>query len=235
MKISVIIPTYNEEKNIGKCIKSLLNQTIHKEDYEIIVVDGKSKDKTTEIANKLGAKVIKQKSNGVGGARNDGVEISKSEIIATTDADTILPENWLETILKNFKKNIVCVFGPLKPAKKTLFYNLIFYLRDKIIYSLSRTNIFHNICGSNSGFRKKEFLKVSGFNPELTSSDDVEISMRLKKYGSIYFDKNMICFYSTRRIEKFGFFKTNFEWMKNSFNVLRKKPRKNKYARQEYD
>src|SRR3989304_1863883 len=100
--ISIIIPTYNEENYIEKCLKSLSNQTLPRNKYEIIIVDGGSKDRTIDIARKYVDKVIRQKSKGVGGARNDGVNAAKYGVIATTDADVIVPDNWLERIVKRF-------------------------------------------------------------------------------------------------------------------------------------
>src|SRR3990172_3737337 len=88
--ISIIIPTYNEENYIEKCLKSLSNQTLPRNKYEIIIVDGGSKDRTIDIARKYVDKVIRQKSKGVGGARNDGVNAAKYGVIATTDADFIV-------------------------------------------------------------------------------------------------------------------------------------------------
>jgi len=102
--ISVVVPTYNEERNIEKCLKSLSEQTIPRESFEVIVVDGQSKDRTTEIAKKFAEKVIQQVSKGVGGARNDGVRIAEGNIIATTDADCEANNQWLETILEEFKE-----------------------------------------------------------------------------------------------------------------------------------
>ena len=58
MKISVVIAAFNEERLIGKCIEAVKNQTLSKEEYEILVVDNNSTDKTAEIAKKLGATVI---------------------------------------------------------------------------------------------------------------------------------------------------------------------------------
>ena len=71
--ISVIIPSFNEEENIAQCLVSLSHQTVNKSDYEIIVVDGGSTDKTCEIARKYADMVFIQTSKKVGGARNDGV------------------------------------------------------------------------------------------------------------------------------------------------------------------
>lgn len=233
MKISVVIPAYNEEKNIEKCIKSLLSQAYSRDDYEIIVVDGGSKDRTVEIAQNLGAKVISQKSRYIEGARNDGAFMARGGIVAFTDADIVLHDNWLKTIEKNFDSDIQCVFGPLLPSKNTGFYRALFYLGNKMMYAGSRTNLFHNICGANCAFRKEAFMKLNGFR-ELSAAEDVEIGVRLKKLGRIYFDKKMKVRYSTRRIEKFGLMKILPVWISNSFNALRNRSREANYAKMDY-
>src|SRR5512137_80909 len=103
--ISVIIPTFNEEENIAQCLVSLSHQTIPRNEYEIIVVDGGSKDNTCEIARKYADVVFTQTSKKVGGARNDGVMAAKGDIIATTDADCILPPDWIKRVAENFASN----------------------------------------------------------------------------------------------------------------------------------
>src|SRR5512137_590710 len=100
--ISVIIPTFNEEESIAQCLVSLSHQTVPRSEYEIIVVDGGSKDATCEIAQKYADQVFLQTSKKVGGARNDGAKAAKGEIIATTDADCILPPTWIQRIEKDF-------------------------------------------------------------------------------------------------------------------------------------
>ena len=70
--ISVIIPAYNEEKYIGDCLTALNNQTLPRKEYELIVVNAKSKDRTEAIAKKLADKVIMEKRNSIGGARLEG-------------------------------------------------------------------------------------------------------------------------------------------------------------------
>src|SRR5512136_2312007 len=117
--ISVVIPTFNEEENIAQCLVSLTHQTVPRSDYEIIVVDGGSKDATCEIAGKYADRVFTQTSKKVGGARNDGVMASKGEIIATTDADCILPRDWISRIEKDFSmKGVVQVYGPVYPIEE---------------------------------------------------------------------------------------------------------------------
>jgi glycosyltransferase involved in cell wall biosynthesis len=116
--ISVIIPTFNEEENIAQCLVSLTHQTVARTDYEIIVVDGGSKDASCTIAEKYADRVFKQTSKKVGGARNDGFMAAQGDIIATTDADCILPPTWIETIRENFKdERVVILYGPVYPIE----------------------------------------------------------------------------------------------------------------------
>ena len=89
MKVTVIIPTYNEEKVIEACLESLSKQTL--KDAEIIVVDDGSTDETINILQKVrksrGVKIFKQKHKGPGAARNLGVRRAKGEVLVFVDAD----------------------------------------------------------------------------------------------------------------------------------------------------
>ena len=102
MKVSVVIPAFNEEKYIGKCLKSVVNQIMPAD--EIIVVNNNCTDKTEVIAKKFGARIVKEKVQGMTPARNRGFNSVKYEIIARTDADTVVPKDWIKIIKNNFKK-----------------------------------------------------------------------------------------------------------------------------------
>ena len=116
--ISVVVPTYNEEQNIERCLRSLADQTVPRDSYEIIVVDGNSKDRTRELAEPLADKVFIQTSKRVGGARNDGAMAASGDIVATTDADCILPQDWVERIGRNFaEREIVQLYGTVYPIE----------------------------------------------------------------------------------------------------------------------
>lgn len=234
LKVSVVIPTYNEEKNIEMCLESLNNQTLPRNEYEIIVVDGYSNDRTRKLAKKYADKVILQKSNGVGGARNDGAKIAEGDIIATTDADIVVTRDWLETIVKNFNdKKIVCLFGCMRPMKNRGIYRIAFPIYNMLAYVGSRIGLHHNTCGANMAIRKDVFFEIGGFS-DLPNSDDIEISMRLKKKGRVYCDRKLIVDYSTRRIEKFGFSKMVYIWTMNLIRLKRNKVINDNYAKQKY-
>ncbi|RLI99746.1 MAG: glycosyltransferase family 2 protein [Candidatus Aenigmatarchaeota archaeon] len=234
--ISVIIPTYNEEKNIENCLKSLLNQILLRKEFEIIVVDGKSKDKTVKIAKKYADKVIQQKSKGIGGARNDGVKLAKYDLIATTDADCLVPENWFENIISAFKdEEIVAVCGSDGPIENSIKANIIFLLIRNFIRVSSYFGIYC-LGGTNSAFRKKAFLKIGGYR-DLPHSDDADLGFRLKKVGRIKYIRKLFVRFSVRRMEKDGYINIIWTWLKGDILLLLNKPIKTKkrYIKQDYN
>ena len=206
--ISIIVPTYNEEKNIEKCLKALKNQRSVKDEYEIIVVDGNSTDKTVELAKKYADNVIFQKSKGIGGARNDGASVANGNIIATTDADCIVSEDWLMKIESKFSENkdIIGIYGRDLPAESKPISIFAFICLD-IVKSGGNIFGFHGMSGTNSAFRKQHFLKVKGYR-DIHYADDSEISIRLNGFGKIKYCRDMIVNVSTRRMEKYGHFNT---------------------------
>jgi len=211
--ISVIIPTFNEEENIAQCLVSLSHQTVPRGEYEIIVVDGGSTDATCEIAKKYADSVIVQTSRKVGGARNDGVKVAKGEIIATTDADCILPPGWLERIVRDFKKpGVVQVYGPVYPIEEGIGNQLSLFLANAFSRIGYYSRIFYYTLGCNTAFRKEAFEKA-GMYRCIDAGDDLEIAMRLKDLGRIYFDNRLKVGFSMRRYQKFGTIQSLYEWM----------------------
>ena len=96
LKISVIVPAYNEEKYIAQCLKSLTDQTF--KDYELIVVNNNSTDDTEKAAKKCVNKIFLEKKKGYIHAVNRGVKEAKGKIITFCDADSMYPRDWLEKI-----------------------------------------------------------------------------------------------------------------------------------------
>jgi len=211
--ISVIIPTFNEEENIAQCLVSLCHQTIPRNEYEIIVVDGGSKDATCEIARKYADKVFTQTSKKVGGARNDGVKEAKGDIIATTDADCILPRDWIQRIGEDFKNPaVVQLYGPVYPIEEGFGNKFSLFLANTFsrIGYYSRT--FYYTLGCNTAFRKDAFERA-GMYRCIDAGDDLEIAMRLKDLGKIRFDGKLRVGFSMRRYQKFGTFQSIYEWI----------------------
>ena len=214
LKISVVVPTFNEEQNIVNCLESLNKQTIPRESYEIIVVDGNSKDKTRELAEPLADKVIIQTSKKVGGARNDGAAISSGEIRATTDADCVIPEDWLEKIIESFEKDekIVQLYGtvlPLEPGIKFRFYLALANIFSRIGYY---THTLYYTLGCNTAFTRDAYMQLEGYKC-IDAGDDLEIAQRMRKIGKVKLNSKLGVKFSMRRYVQFGTLKSLYVWL----------------------
>lgn len=108
-KVSVIVITRNRAAELDKCIKSVKNQTYL--NFEIIIVDGKSTDKTAEVASRNKVKLIQQKGSGMSNARNCGLANVSGEIVAFIDDDCIADQNWLKELVKWYSNDVAGVGG----------------------------------------------------------------------------------------------------------------------------
>ena len=198
--ISIVIPAFNEEKFLAKTLQSLGSQTY--QDFELIVVDNNSGDKTREIAENFGAKVVFESRRGVGWARQAGFQAAKGKIIATTDADTILPQDWLERIVREFQKDKnLAAFGGLYildsgtfPSKLGVYYFLyLIWIWDRLFSG------GWSFAGPNFAVRREAFLKVGGFAPEMKLGEDVYIARKLKAVGRVKLDPHFRVKTSGRR------------------------------------
>lgn len=222
--ISVVIPALNEEKTIGKTLSSLIRQD-YADQFEVIVADNGSNDKTAEIARQFGAKVIFAKQKGVARARQAGFEVAKGDIVASTDADTILPGNWLSSIISEFnnRPDAVAICGMFH------FYDGGFILKIATsIFSYYVFKIFDWCAGFNLAVKKEAFTKVGGFNLNLALAEDIELCRRLKKVGKVYLLPFLKVKTSARRFNKLGFFGGLWDYSSNYFKIFYLHNNKNK-------
>lgn len=211
--ISVVIPTFNEEENIAQCLVSLGHQTVPRTEYEIIVVDGGSKDATCEIAQKYADRVFVQKSPRVGGARNDGIMAASGKIVATTDADCILPPTWIATIRDGFlEEGVVQLYGPVYPIEPGIRNTLSLAAANTFSRIGYYTRIFYYTLGCNTAFRKEAVIRA-GLYRCIDAGDDVEIAIRMHRLGKVRFSGAMEVGFSMRRYRQFGSLRSLYEWM----------------------
>lgn len=213
--ISVVIPAFNEEKFLARSLQSLQSQSY--QDFELIVVDNNSRDKTREIAESFGAKVIFEPKRGVEYARQTGFRAAQGEIIATTDADTVLLRDWLERIVLEFKKdkNLVA-FGGLYildsgtfPAKLGVYYFLYpIWIWDRLFSG------GWSLAGANLAVRKGAFFKVGGFTPDIKLGEDISLARKLKAVGRVKLDPHFRVRTSGRRY-KDGLLRALFTYAPN--------------------
>lgn len=186
--ISVIIPTYNAEKYIGKCLKALLSQN-YKKRYEIIVVDDGSTDKTAEIVRKFKkVKLIEQEHKGPAAARNLGIKHSKGAILLFTDADCVPTKNWIRFMVEPFKdRSIVGVCGAYKTLnKESLIARFVGYEIERRYEELKKEEKIDFVGTYSAAYRKNILLKIGGFDESfpLASGEDPELSFRLSEIGA---------------------------------------------------
>ncbi len=210
--ISVIVPAYNEEANIRACLKSLCCQTLPRDEYEIIVVDGNSRDRTREIAEEYADLVFIQTSKKVGGARNDGVMRARGDIVATTDADCIIPPDWLEVIENDFRNNCIAqLYGTVYPIEDGIKNRLSLMGANMFSRMGYYTHSLYYTLGCNTAFDREAFIRV-GMYRCIDAGDDLEIARRIRKIGRVRFDSRMRVGFSMRRYQQFGTLKSLFEW-----------------------
>ena len=92
-KFSIIIPNYNKEKYIRRCLNSIFTQSINKQNYEVIVIDDGSTDGSVDIIKEYDVKLLNSNRLGAGGARNKGLDIAKGNYIILLDSDDYLYKN----------------------------------------------------------------------------------------------------------------------------------------------
>lgn len=207
--ISVVICAHNEEKGIAKCIEGVKNQTYPKVKYEIIVVDNASSDKTAEVAKDLGARVVFEKNKGIAYARQKGAESARGEVITFTDADTLVPKNWLEKIANAFEKDEKLVgFGGTYKITSGSFISK-FFINNGMYYLYLLGRLATGgwvLIGPNMAFRKSAFEKTKGFDTSVMQGEDIDISQKLQKIGKVKLENKFFVYQSGRRFEK-GFIK----------------------------
>jgi len=235
--ISIVIPAYNEEKLLPMCLEALKNQNFLGT-YEIIVVDNNSSDNTMSVIKKYQVKSIKEARKGVSFARQAGFLAARGAIIASTDADTIVPKNWLSKIYDSFQKypQIVGVTGGFdlygETNKRLLIFNILSPLLRLLTWIFSGQS---HLWGANFAIRREVFQKIGGFDTRLATGEDCDLGSHAKEFGKIIYVRNLTVATSARRFEKslhgkhikyvFNLYFLNFWWL-----LFFKKPRINQLS-----
>ena len=213
MKISIVIPAYNEEHYIGPCIQSVQEQ--HSEDiFEIIVVDNGSTDETMTTAKKFhGVIVLHEPKKGPSHARQRGFMEAKGDYIAFIDADTRVPAGWINKIKNEFAKdqNLVCLSGPFRyydlPPMQKFFAELLWSISAKPTYWLTGFMALF----ANCVIKRAALAQIGGLDTTIAFyGDDTNLAWRLSKVGKVKFLMEFYILGSGRRLAKEGLIKTFF-------------------------
>jgi glycosyltransferase involved in cell wall biosynthesis len=223
IKISIIIPTLNEEKYIGSTLESLIRQ-INNGD-EIIIVDSFSNDKTVEISESYGAKVYQVSRGGIGPAKTYGAEKASNRVLAFLDADGVPDNGWLKRIRLHFQYNYVDSVGGVDFYSSNSFINALVYNTYSVLVFLTgivyyRFTSYPWMPWNNCAIKRNTFLERGGLKNVVC--EDYDFALRAKGIKTNY-DSKMRVTLSDRRFREAGFFKTVWLWIKSDLAILRNK------------
>ncbi len=201
--LSVIIPAYNEEKYIERCLVSLKNQMTDTP-FEIIVVNNGSTDATGKISGRYADQVYTIHTKSYVAALNAGAHRASGSILVFTDADTDHPPHWIDRIAQTFRKfpDIVACGGPC------YFYDGPYFMKILAgIYAKWGSCLGQILpIGANIAVRKNIYFLSGGFPSHTELQTDRAFALTLRKYGYVAYKKNLSItmsgrrFYSTKKI-----------------------------------
>jgi len=205
--ISIIIPTLNEEKKIQSCLNSLVNQTLN--DFEVLIVDGGSHDTTLNIVREFGPRIIevpKKRAHDVSCARNEGIKVSKGDILVFLDADTLLSTNCLEVLDDCFRSpRVVGVSCQTLPLDGNHLENLLYRCNNLLIDLSNRMRMNQFSYFSCLGYKRDSVTQVGGFREDLHACEDIDLARRLSRLGKFVFTKKARCLTSPRRLRQWSY------------------------------
>jgi len=228
LKFSFVIPTLNEEKLLPDLLKQICVEELKsKYDYEVIVSDGGSNDKTVEVALKFADKVTVHSSDNlqnIAEGRNRGAKLAAGENLIFINADVLLQnvDTFFNYINKNFKYSeflAMTTFVKIFPSEEKIidkffhfFFNHYFYILNFIGIGMGR--------GECQVVRASVFQKLDGYREDIAAGEDFNLFVRIRRLGKVLYAKDIFVFESPRRFRKLGYLNITGTWVKNGFSVL---------------
>jgi len=197
--LSIIVPTYNEEKYLPRLLESIKRQDIK---YELIIADN-SKDKTQAIVKSYDCIIVD--GGNPSKARNNGAKKATYENLLFLDADVILPDNFLKMFLK---RAIKFDYGTCKvlPTLSRLDYRMYYFLKNYANIIISPLSA--HISGQCFFIKKQLFRKLNGFDESLFFGEEHDLAKRAKQIAKGKFFTDIFVYNVPRRLQKEGTFRT---------------------------
>jgi glycosyltransferase involved in cell wall biosynthesis len=227
-RYSIIIPTLNEEKLIGKLLKQISDKSLKDiYNYEVIVSDGGSTDNTVELAinycDIVKVHCEKYKQN-IAKGRNVGAEFSNGEILIFLNADTVLsnPVKFFDFLNNHFYNSnylAMTCFVRIFPSEETTPDKIFHFMYNRYFQMLNFLGV-----GMGRGecqiIRKDVFKQFDGYNEALAAGEDFDLFKRIRRKGKILYSNDIFIFESPRRFRKLGYKNVTSVWIKNGLSVF---------------
>jgi len=231
-KITVIIPTRNEEKLLGRCLKQFTPDLKDRFGIEVIVSDGGSSDATLAIAAEFADRIATHEDfshrQTIAEGRNRGAALATGEILMFLNADTRIPNvvEFFERIA--MRMSVDPALGALAVKVEVLPEERRF--SDRVFHAFFNQYVrLLNVLGIGMGrgecqiVRRTVFNSLHGYDVTLAAGEDFEFYKRIHYFGKLKYDGKLLVYESPRRYRKYGYLKVYSEWIKNGFSVLFRK------------
>lgn len=213
--LSVIVVVKNGEKTITQCLDSLFVQDQPGGQYEVIVVDGGSKDRTLSLIEKYPVKLIKDDGGSISHGRNLGVQASRGEFVAFTDSDCVVQGDWLRSLIKELQSrdDIIALGGPnLINDSDFPLSKVIGYMQETFLgsggspqsYAIKEPRYVYSLPNCNVMYKKRVFNEET-FDDGLNIGEDCDLNYRLRKrgYSFLYFPNAVVWHYRPSNLREF--------------------------------
>ncbi len=218
-EVSIIVPVYNSSLTISKTLDSLKQIDFSKDKLEIVMVDDGSTDNSLDVIRECkiyGLKIIKQKNQGPGAARNNGVRNSKGKFLYFTDSDCYIREDCIKQLYNKFKvdKKIGAVGGAIElpPEEKNVWavadhYASWYHHNPKI-----KSHYVRSTPTANLMIKRGVFDNIGYFKEKIKAGEDVEFGARMQQAGYKFYSLNNAYVYHYNRNNLRDFFKHGYKW-----------------------
>lgn len=225
MKVSFVIPAYNEEAYLPDCLTSVLAETNETPvDSEIIVVNNASTDNTKVVAQRFsGVIVVDEPRKGLVFARAGGFVASTGDLIANVDSDTRLPKGWLTTVVSEFEKDseLAALSGPFIYYDLSKFSRALVFVFYSFGYALHRISLFFSgkgamLQGGNFIVTRKALEEIGGYDTTIAFyGEDTDVARRISKIGKVKWTFALPMYASGRRLKGEGILTMGFKYALN--------------------
>ena len=238
MRLTIIVPAYNEAEYLGDCLASIfaeIDRSPDRDEIEVLVIDNASTDETCEVAQRFpAARVVCEPQKGLTRARQKGLNEARGNALAFVDADTRMPPGWINRVLQTFETDpaAVCVSGPYiyydASFMQRVFVKLYWIILAKCAYWMTG----YMAIGGNFTATKDALLQIGGFDTKISFyGEDTNIARRLAAVGKVRFHLRLPIYTSARRLHEEGFCWMAMKYGANFLSeVLLKRPITREYC-----